>query len=289
MRKYMRNIATIVSLVYNNNPMVAGSYKNYIKWYDNCYMLYVRMFMNRYIKPFKYSQKTNDTRDKGFTLMEILVAIFIITIGVLGLSQMQFLSLSQYQNAEDGTAATNIIQYISDRDISEVKRRSLLNNAVYLDYLSSRTPNFDYCDGTDKICEDCPCDPFTAITASTDDGDTEASCSAINLDDFDAINITFFTDATQCGSADYIALKFTSTSIVTTLGLPDAVTIDVQYAVKSRNQFADTGLDTGSFNIRDTLAIQDFRYTATIQDYTSVVQGGGVVGDWSSVRLVHVP
>ena len=87
----------------------------------------------------------------GFTIVEILVAVFIISIGVLALSQMEILSLRQYQLAEQGTMATNIIQFISDRDVAEVKRRTLLNNEVYLDYLNARNADFDYCDGTDKI------------------------------------------------------------------------------------------------------------------------------------------
>ena len=170
----------------------------------------------------------------GFTIVEILVAVFIISIGVLALSQMEILSLRQYQLAEQGTMATNIIQFISDRDVAEVKRRTLLNNEVYLDYLNARNADFDYCDGTDKICTSCPCDPFTAITANTNNGDEDATCAAVDLNDFDPINITFTTDTTVCDSGDFVILKLASTSVITSLGSPDIVQIDMKYAVKSR-------------------------------------------------------
>jgi len=70
----------------------------------------------------------NNISQNGFTLIEILVSVFIMSIGFLALSQMEFLSVRQTRLAEQGTMATNIIQFISDRDASEVKKRTLLNN-----------------------------------------------------------------------------------------------------------------------------------------------------------------
>lgn len=225
----------------------------------------------------------------GFTIVEILVAVFIISIGVLALSQMEILSLRQYQLAEQGTIATNIIQFISDRDVAEVKRRTLLNNEVYLDYLNARDADFDYCNGTEKICSACPCDPFTAITANTNNGDEDATCASVDLSDLDPINLTFSTDVTDCDSGDFIVLKLASTSVITSLGSPDIVQIDMKYAVKSRKQFADTGIAVSNFTIRDTIAIQDFRFSASVSDYSGIVTGASVIGNWGTVRVAHVP
>ncbi|HSG31802.1 MAG TPA: prepilin-type N-terminal cleavage/methylation domain-containing protein [Thermodesulfobacteriota bacterium] len=64
--------------------------------------------------------KINNT--SGFTLLEILVAVFIMSVGFLALSQMEFLSVRQKQMAEAGSNATNIIQAAADKDLAEIKR-----------------------------------------------------------------------------------------------------------------------------------------------------------------------
>jgi len=58
----------------------------------------------------------NNISQNGFTLIEILVAVFIMSVGFLALSQMEFLSVRQKQMAEAGSNATNTIQFAGDRD-----------------------------------------------------------------------------------------------------------------------------------------------------------------------------
>ncbi len=57
----------------------------------------------------------------GFTLLEILVAVFVMSVGFLALSQMEYLSVRQKQMAEEGSNATSIIEYAGEIDIAELK------------------------------------------------------------------------------------------------------------------------------------------------------------------------
>jgi len=66
--------------------------------------------------------KKKPPNESGFTLIEILVAMMIISVGYLAFSQMGFLSLRLKQMAERGTDATQVIQFITDRDLAQVKR-----------------------------------------------------------------------------------------------------------------------------------------------------------------------
>ena len=58
---------------------------------------------------------------------------------------------------------------------------------------------------------------------------------------------------------------------------------------KTRKQFADTGIAVSNFTIRDTISIQDFRFSATVSDYSGIVTGASVIGNWGTVRVAHVP
>ena len=104
----------------------------------------------------------------GFTMLEILVALGIMTIGFLAMAQMQFLSLRQSNIAEDGTTAMTILQTIADKDIEDVKRLHVLNSRVFLDEQSDKpiTTQDDYCDGSPPSnCFKPPCsDPCSSLS-----------------------------------------------------------------------------------------------------------------------------
>ncbi|MGH7890669.1 MAG: type IV pilus modification PilV family protein, partial [Thermodesulfobacteriota bacterium] len=108
--------------------------------------------------------------ENGFTFTEILIALSIMTIGFLAMAQMQFLSLRQKQQAEVGTVATNMIQFIADRDMEEVRRTHLLNAIAFVEAQAGRLnlnsdsePHLQYCNGEKNVCNDCPCDPLAAV------------------------------------------------------------------------------------------------------------------------------
>ena len=126
---------------------------------------------------------------------------------------MQFLSLLQKQRAELGSTATNAIQFISDRDIAEVKRIYLLNSNTRMDAQAGRALNLSYCNGSaNSVCKVCPCDPLKALTPKPDDGEDETTCAAIDRQHFDPTNITFKNTKALC-QADAAALPANSSPL----------------------------------------------------------------------------
>lgn len=228
----------------------------------------------------------------GFTLIEILVATLIMAVGFLSLAEMEALSLRQKQYAENGSTATNIIQFISDRDMAEVKRRYLLNSAAYSRAQAGGAPDTAYCSGsTNSVCSACPCDPLQAITPTTTSGTTETTCAAIDIQNFDPKNVNFTTSKTQCQTdltnlikakrAALFMIKQATTNVDATV-VPNVVTVSITYAVKTQTQFTKTGLT--SLSIADTLATQAYQVTAHIDTtYSDFIAG------WTQVRIPHIP
>ncbi|MEZ4547618.1 MAG: prepilin-type N-terminal cleavage/methylation domain-containing protein [Thermodesulfobacteriota bacterium] len=100
--------------------------------------------------------------ERGFTFTEIIIAISIMALGFLAMAQMQYLSLRQKQRAEQGTVATNVIQFIADRDMEEVKRAHLLNSIAFVEAQagrlnagSSAEPHLQHCmsGNPDRMCD----------------------------------------------------------------------------------------------------------------------------------------
>jgi len=177
--------------------------------------------------------------NSGFTLIEILVAVFIMAIGFFALSQMQYLSLRQSQLAEQGTIATNIIQSVSERELSQIKNLHSLN----LD-LISRNGSSEFCEGDGNICNNtCPCDPFYAIMDNP--AANESRCIPIDSETFDPGGV--FSNANDC---DDISENFYLIStIIPSLGGDYTIT----YGVKTREQLLDSAFN---LDIRNTLATQ---------------------------------
>lgn len=234
--------------------------------------------------------------EKGFTFTEILVALLIMTIGFLAMSQMQFLSLKQKQDAETGTIATNVIQFIADRDMAEAKRVHLLNSIAYIEAQagrlspgSSSEPHLQHCIGEANVCSVCPCNPLEAITLTAPVNDTTVTyCAIVNVHDFDPLAVQF---ETQGGSGDpcdgggddvlYI-IKQVATTIDNFVD-PPLTTLEITYAVKTPHQFKDTTFE--SVNIKDSIATQNYTITSHREDWTEVLAGGG----WNAVEIPHIP
>jgi len=227
---------------------------------------------------------------EGFTLIELLIATLIMSIGFIAFAEMQFLSLLQKQRAELGSTATNAIQFISDRDIAEVKRIYLLNSNTRMDANAGRLLDLSYCDGSaTSVCGACPCDPLEAVTPNPDDGVDEITCAAIDRHNFDPNNITFRNTKALC-LADAAALPANSSPIyivkeattdVDAAVIPNIVEVQITYAIKTSPQFDDT--DITSVLIRDSIASQSFGVTAHVDDYSDLIPG------WTTVRIPHVP
>lgn len=229
---------------------------------------------------------------EGFTLIELLIATLIMALGFIAFAEMQFLSLLQKQRAELGSTATNAIQFISDRDMAEVKRIYLLNSNTRMDAQAGRVLDLSYCNGSvTSVCGACPCDPLEALTPNPDNGVNETTCAAIDRQHFDPNNITFRNTKALC-QADAAALpansspiyivKEAKTCVDSPLPCSSGVTVvTLTYAIKTSLQFDDT--DIISVLIRDSIASQSFGVTAHVDDYSDLILG------WTKVRIPHVP
>ena len=187
------------------------------------------------------------SNDRGFTFTEILIALSIMTIGFLAMAQMQFLSLKQKQDAELGTIATNMIQFISDRDMAEAKRVHMLNSIAYIEAQAGRLnpgdenePHLKYCktSNTDHVCTECPCNPLESITIDAPtDGTTETSCATISTHEFDPGNIVFAKDGISgapcetAGDDVFRIIKQVRMTVDNSMA-PEVTTLDITYAVK---------------------------------------------------------
>jgi prepilin-type N-terminal cleavage/methylation domain-containing protein len=227
----------------------------------------------------------------GFTLLEILVAVFIMALGFLAAAQMQFLSLRQKQLAEQGTVATNVIQFVSDTDMAEVKRLYLYNANAYVQAQAGKIPNTDYCSGsTNSACGECPCDPLEAITPNPANGITETTCAAVDINNFNPNNLNFRDTVTQCkadgaviseaGSSPLYVVKQATTTQALLYGV-QTLRVRATYAIKTPAQFNESGL--ASVSLSNSLVSQTYEISANLTDYSDFIPG------WNAVNVPHVP
>jgi len=237
----------------------------------------------------------NNISQNGFTLIEVLVAVFIMSVGFLALSQMEFLSLRQKQMAEAGSNATNTIQFAADRDLAEIKRVTLLNNRTFIAESNGKTADYTYCDGSSdsSVCSNCPCNPLARVaTDPTVVGTKETECAAIDLDSSDVKSVNYTTDETTClnnynslGADGLLILRRASVvSEASSTTLTSIFTVNLTYSVKSLEQFVDSNF---SLATRDNLAVQGIAITAQTEDYSDTVPISS--GAWGSVVVSHVP
>ncbi len=221
---------------------------------------------------------------RGFTFVEVLVALLIATVGFLATSQMQYLALRQHNLADTGTLSTNLIQSISERDMAEVRRIHLLNSRVYMDSLSGKTitTQDDYCSTSTPPCvEGCPCNPLVIFTSNTDSDNTETTCAVIDKDNFDPANIQYETSKTACTDGELVIVRQVTTDIDTTV-IPNTITLRITYAMKTKKQFGHYDFGDPLTN-STSVVVQEYSTTAHIGNWSTFVQG------WTEVIVPHIP
>ncbi|MGH7851559.1 MAG: type IV pilus modification PilV family protein [Thermodesulfobacteriota bacterium] len=234
---------------------------------------------------------TSFSNENGFTFTEIMIAVTIMAIGFLAMAQMQFLSLRQKQLAEQGTSASNIIQFIADRDMEEVKRAHLLNSIAFMEAQAGRLvpgsdsePHLQYCktSNSKRLCDACPCDPLAEVTPDPSQA-LEITCAVINIHDFDPKKVSFKGTVGQCsgGAGDSLVVVKRVASDTDDSVDPPETTLNVTYGIKTKSQFAETGF--GGISKKDTLAIQNMVFSAHEEDWSQFIPA------WTEVMVPHVP
>jgi prepilin-type N-terminal cleavage/methylation domain-containing protein len=241
----------------------------------------VRMSMNNSI----------NSGTAGFTLLEIMFAVLIMGVGFLALSQMEYLALNMKGKAEEGTVATNVIQFATDADMAVLKEVNQMNANVISNAANGRTIDLTYCDGgTDSICNNCPCDPFEFLTPNPDNGVDETTCVVVDIDDFNP-SFLVYSDQSQCSSdidtfksnnMSPIVIVKRAVTTVDTLADPDTIDVSLTYSVKNIEQFINSGLST---SLRDTLVSQNYSVSGHVNDFSDIT----TIQSWTAIRSVHVP
>ncbi len=74
-------------------------------------------------------QRPNTGREQGFTLIEVLIATLVLTVGLLGIAAMQMVSFQTNQSAYMRSQATFLAQDILDR--IRANQRGYRNTTIY--------------------------------------------------------------------------------------------------------------------------------------------------------------
>ena len=246
---------------------------------------------------------------KGFTLLEVMIALGIVTVGFLAMSQMQYLSLRQTTLAQVGSQSTNLLQSLSDRDTQFARILHLMNSHVYLDSQSGKTitTQDNYCDGTPPTsclnppctdpCTTCPCDPLIIYTSNSTTDNTETTCAFLSTVEFDPTNIKYETNKGLCTNPACLSENppckqelFVVRRVVTTVDqttIPQEINLRVTYAIKTTKHFANFDLDD-PIRIIDTVVAQTYETSAHIdQNWNTFINIPGQ--DWSNVIIPHIP
>jgi type IV pilus assembly protein PilV len=84
--------------------------------------------MNNHVAK-QFMVRTRQAAQRGFTMIEVLVAVLVLSIGLIGLASLQGVSLQFNNSAYLRSQATNLAYDMADR--VRANRRAALNGAEY--------------------------------------------------------------------------------------------------------------------------------------------------------------
>ena len=132
----------------------------------------------------------------GFTLLEVMVAVFIISIGLLGIAALQIAAVKNNHTANIRTKASQLIYNLADRI------RANIDGAIAGNYIANTTPGVTYncidnfsgtttantCSANEMAQADL--DQWFALAASsmalvTGEGNTDTTCTDLDAADAD--------------------------------------------------------------------------------------------------------
>lgn len=149
-------------------------------------------------------------RSKGFSLFEVLISLLVLSVGLLGLANLQGRSIASSYNAHLRTQATSLAQSMVDR------MRANRNHAM----LSTNNYQTDYATEPPAISTDC------AATI----------CSQANMALYDLTewkcNLGMFTDNTNCAG---LVSQVTLPSGEGRISAPDSTTGQTTVTVRWRD------------------------------------------------------
>lgn len=209
--------------------------------------------------------------NNGFTLIEVLAALFIMSIGFLALSQMQYLSLKQTQLAHSGTTAANLIQAYSDSDLSRIRIIHSLNQQLVIrlsrdENIDANDPILTYCNA-DPCGGECPCDPLKVINTDTENNNLTRTCSGIDIEAVNIKNPVYSTDIDTCKKAgvDYFVVRSVDLRVENN-EIPPQRTFNIEYSIKNPTQFNRDGLNPGAALATNTIEISAHTDTSILEN-----------------------
>lgn len=131
----------------------------------------------------------------GFTLLEVMVAVFVLAIGLLGMAHLQITSLKHNQSAEFRTQAALLSADMLDRMRAN---RQAAQNGNYALAIGDNPPN-----NTSNIADADIVEWLNTLSQTLPNGTGEIACGAFNANSEFVCDITISWTEVQNDGDDY--------------------------------------------------------------------------------------
>ena len=135
------------------------------------------------------------SQQRGFTLLEVMIAVFVLAIGLLGMAHLQITSLKHNQTAEFRTQAALLAADMLDRMRAN---RDAAHNGNYAISLASDPP-----ESTNSIADADIVDWQNNIATFLPNGDGGIACGAFTINTEFICDVTISWTDTQNDGDDY--------------------------------------------------------------------------------------